>query len=259
MFATLGRAARRKGLTAGLAALVATAGIGVAVAAPSEKPQEGSALAIDVTDQIEKIVDDAASRVPQQVEVPEPPAVVVAPQDVQESEDDSAPSPPASADSAAASTPPVAPPVDVTRVLPEGSGFDRELLEGLLAGGVAGDDVAEGAEDLADEVIARIQACVGDVVGQFGSGFDFGGSTEAGRSGFAAGGSAGAGQTFASSVVDDVLPCVAGLVDDAISCVSGLVEEILATVMGMDFEEIAGLAGVIVDELVDCVGATQTD
>jgi hypothetical protein len=238
MFATLCRATRRKGIAAGLAALVATAGIGVAVAAPSE---ERTALAIGVTDEI---VDDAASRVPPQVDVPEPPPVVIAPQDIEDSEDDSTP---------------VAPPVDVTQFLPEGSGFDRDALEDLLAGGVVGDDVAEGAEDLADEVIARIQACVGDVVGQFGSGFDFGGSAEAGGSGFGAGGSAGAGQSFATSVVDDVLPCIAGLVDDVIGCVGGLVEEILSTVMGMDFDEIAGLAGVIVDELVDCVGGTQTD
>ncbi len=217
--------------------------------------RERTALAIDVTDEI---VDDAASRVLPQVDVPEPPPVVIAPQDIEDSEDDS--TPPALADlGAGGGSTPVAPPVDVTQILPEGSGFDRDALEDLLAGGVVGDDVAEGAEDLADEVIARIQACVGDLVGQFGSGFDFGGSAEAGGSGFGAGGSAGAGQSFATSVVDDVLPCIAGLVDDAIGCVGGLVEEILSTVKGMDFDEIAGFAGVIVDELVDCVGGTQTD
>ncbi|MBA2438138.1 MAG: hypothetical protein H0V52_07280 [Acidimicrobiia bacterium] len=257
MIATLCRATRRKGIVAGLAALVATAGIGVAVAAPSEESEERTALAIGVTDEI---VDDAAYRVPPQVDVPQPPLVVIAPQDIEDSEDDSTPPASASANLGAdAGSTPVAPSVDVTQFLPEGSGFDRDALEDLLAGGVVGDDVAEGAEDLADEVIARIQACGGDLVGQFGSGFDFGGSAEAGGSGFGAGGSAGAGQSFATSVVDDVLPCIAGLVDDAIGCVGGLVEEILSTVMGMDFDEIAGFAGVIVDELVDCVGGTQTD
>lgn len=243
MFATAWKTARRKGVAAGLAVAVATAGIGVAVAAPSDapaSPEAASAFAIGATEDVGETVEDPSPPQTQEIDVPavqpvvEPPAVT---------EEESAPS---TASSAGASGVADSPPVDVRQFLPEGEGFDRDRLEELLAGAVADDDLAEGAGIVADEVIARIQACVGDVAGEFASGFD-------------PGASAGAGQSFASSVVDDVLPCVAGLVEDALGCVAGLVEEIMSTVMGMDFDEIAGLAGVIVDELVDCVSGASSD
>ncbi len=262
MFATLFRSATSKGLVAGLAAVVATAGIGVAVAAPTETPEEPAALAIGTSDGIDEIDDDADFAVNPQVDVLVPTTVIDDDAEVDESEDDSTPAPPVATNfSRSAASPPVIPPANADRFLAEGDLFNRDLLKGLLPDEVTSDDVAEGAEELAQEVIARIEECVGGVVGDFGSDFDFDGSNGASGRGFDADadGSAGFDESFATSIVDDLLPCVSGLVDDALACVSGLVEEILATVMSMDFEEIAGMAGIIVDELVNCVGDVEAD
>lgn len=256
MFATLFRSATSKGLVAGLAAVVATAGIGVAVAAPTEAPEEPAALAIGTSGGID---DDAVSAVNPQVDVLVP-TTVIDDAEVDESEGDSTSAPPVATNfSRSAASPPVIPPANADRFLAEGDLFNRDLLKGLLPDEATSDDVAEGAEALAQEVIARIEECVEGVAGDFGSDFDFDGSNGASGRGFGADGSAGFDESFATSIVDDVLPCVSGLVDDALDCVSGLVEEILATVMSMDFEEIAGMAGIIVDELVNCVGDVEAD
>lgn len=253
MFATLLRAAHRKGIAAGLAGVVAVAGIGVAVAAPSSAPEEAevrSTFAVGSTGGIDEVVGDTLSRARPKVDTQVTPTdedeVVVEEDEVVEETSTPSPSVLAGVGGSPTSSP-VTTPVDVSRFLPEGDLFDSDLLEELLAGSAQGADVAEGAEELASEVIARIQECVGGVVGQFGTGDGFDGS------GF------GDGQSFATDIVDDVLPCVAGLVENALSCVGGLVDEILAAVMTMDFNEIAGMAGLIVDELVDCVGGDLAD
>jgi hypothetical protein len=258
MFVTLFQSVNRKGIAAGLAALVATAGIGVAVAAPSDAPDQHSAFAIGAPDGINEIVDDATSGVKRRVDVPVVPPVVEDDAETELPEQDVKSALPASGASRAAPLTSVAPPVDANDLRPGGDRFDQ-LLQGLVPDDADRAAVADGVEELAQEVVARIQQCVASVVGEFGSGYDFGGFDQAGDRGFAAGGSAGTDESFATSIVDDVLPCVSGLVDDALRCVSGLVDEILAAVMSMDFGEMAGLAGVIADELVDCVGEAQPD
>jgi hypothetical protein len=234
MFVTLFQSVNRKGIAAGLAALVATAGIGVAVAAPSDAPDQHSAFAIGAPDGINEIVDDATSGVKRRVDVPVVPPVVEDDAETELPEQDVKSALPASGASRAAPLTSVAPPVDANDLRPGGDRFDQ-LLQGLVPDDADRAAVADGVEELAQEVVARIQQCV------------------------ATGGSAGTDESFATSIVDDVLPCVSGLVDDALRCVSGLVDEILAAVMSMDFGEMAGLAGVIADELVDCVGEAQPD
>ncbi len=256
MFPSLRRATTRKVLAAGLATVVAAASIGVAVAAPSPPDKTPSSA--------NEVVAESLSRSSFSVEDPEvesPPATEVS--DVPAPEDDGQ-SDEGEGDVSRPGSPEVE--LDVAEARQIRTGVDRasaptpsipedaelrRFLNNLQAGtdDADGDEVAGGAGDIAAGVAARIQECVGDVFGQFGDHFDFDDLEGSGGSGAPG----EAGRSFATGVVDDVLPCVAGLVDDTLRCVSGLVEEILAVVMSMDVDRILGMVDVVIDELVTCV------
>ncbi|HWH34151.1 MAG TPA: hypothetical protein VNT56_02415 [Acidimicrobiales bacterium] len=241
MLESLQRAAHRKGIAAFLAAVVAVAGVGVAVANPGGGPAPtgvSSTVATVSPPGLESFAGGTGSS-----PGPEVPPPMGAPGEMVTGE--------TTTTSPAAAT--VAPDVRAPapeQFLPEGGGFGAGDLEGLLAGGFS-PDVAAGAEELASGVMARIEACVGDLFSDFD--FHFDSDADFGPGGdFGSGFEEGAAR--AGAIVEDVLACVGGLVDDALSCVNGLVEEILAVAMGMDLDEIAGLIEVIVAELVACVG-----
>lgn len=233
---------RRRCLATGLAAVMAMAGVGVAVAGqegdsvPEPLPVAAPADVSESTDDSTVDLTTDSSPSPQWT----PPVTDAAPEAVGEA-------PPPAQTSAArsgstsASRPAAASSRSSDPVMPSTSttlDVDRMLDRQAAASARQ----RPGAEGLAADLEQQVRACVADFLAGAQSSFE--GKPDEDRI-----------QSFASEAVDDVLACVAGLVDvgQVLGCVSEVIQEIVAVVLAMDLEDLPELISDIADDVVRCV------
>ena len=235
---------RRRCLAGGLAAAVAVAGVGVAVAGQgdlADPPTPPLTVAVD------EALEDAAAAAAMPVDTSPTTSAQAPAEHLSGAADDD--------ERRGRTVAPVPGPtttaLEGSEASPEPSGsapsttyttIDPSRIFGERQG--PGELDADDVEGLADELEAEVRACVADLLDDAQGDFDS--EADADRI-----------QSFASDVVDEVLACVAGLVDvgQVLGCVGEVIQEIVAVVMTMDFGDLPELVSEIADDVVECVSA----
>ncbi len=233
---------RRRCLATGLAAVVAMAGVGVAVAGQegdSDRQPVPVAAPADVSESTDdSTVDSTTDSSPSSEWTP---PVTDAPAEAVGEAVPRAQTPAARSGSTSASAPATASSRSFDSALPSTSTtLDIERMLGQQAAASARQRT--GAEGLAADLEQQVRACVADFLAGAQSSFE--GKPDEDRI-----------QSFASEAVDDVLACVAGLVDvgQVLGCVSEVIQEIVSVVLTMDLEDLPELISDISDDVVGCV------
>ena len=232
---------RRRFLAGGLAAAVAMAGVGVAVAGQGDLPDPPvSSLTAELDEALEDVPSAPSAPVDSSSTAATPPSAEHVSVGTDDEDEDGArttapvpgPTTTALVESEASSgtsvSTPSTTPIDPSRIF----GERLSTAEG------EGHDF----EGIARELEAEVRACVADLLDDVPADFDD--DADADRI-----------QSFASDVVDEVLACVAGLVDvgQVLGCVGEVIQEIVAVVMTMDFGDLPELVGEIADDVVGCI------
>ncbi len=233
---------RLRSLAAVVAAVVAMAGVGVAVAGQGGAPEPLAPLAeaapqetLPVTVSDPEPFEVGPSVVAEDEGLP--PEAAAAPLDAQQRgeearaaapDQDAVPAPSLMSQGSESSVATTDTTIDVSQIFGERAGSPEDH-------GVDG-------EGLGAELEAEVRVCVATLLDGIRSSFD--GQPDAERI-----------QAIASEVVDDALACVAGLVDvgQVLSCVGAVIQEILDVVMAMEFGDLPQLISEFADDMVRCV------